>query len=71
MNFEQSIAYIEDYMVTHGPFDGLLGFSQVGTWELELFGGKIRKIAERHVSTNVITSVQSEVPDMIRGTPQD
>ncbi|KAK9231511.1 hypothetical protein WN943_021747 [Citrus x changshan-huyou] len=28
INFEQSIAYIEDYMVTHGPFDGLLGFSQ-------------------------------------------
>ncbi|KAH9751432.1 alpha/beta-Hydrolases superfamily protein [Citrus sinensis] len=27
MNFEQSIAYIEDYMVTHGPFDALLGFS--------------------------------------------
>ncbi|KAH9712806.1 alpha/beta-Hydrolases superfamily protein [Citrus sinensis] len=24
----ESIAYIEDYMVTHGPFDGLLGFSQ-------------------------------------------
>ncbi|XP_006428776.2 uncharacterized protein LOC18039093 isoform X1 [Citrus clementina] len=28
MNFEQSIAYIEDYMETHGPFDDLLGFSQ-------------------------------------------
>ncbi|KAH9664435.1 alpha/beta-Hydrolases superfamily protein [Citrus sinensis] len=25
----ESIAYIEDYMVTHGPFDGLLGFSQL------------------------------------------
>ncbi|KAK3211210.1 hypothetical protein Dsin_015916 [Dipteronia sinensis] len=28
INFEESIAYIEDYMVMHGPFDGLLGFSQ-------------------------------------------
>ena len=36
-----------------------------------LFGGKLRKIAERHVSTNEITSVQSEVPDMIRCTPHD
>ncbi|XWS44998.1 hypothetical protein CRYUN_Cryun15aG0098000 [Craigia yunnanensis] len=29
-NFEECIAYIEDYMVKHGPFDGLLGFSQGG-----------------------------------------
>ncbi|XP_047307022.1 uncharacterized hydrolase C22A12.06c-like [Impatiens glandulifera] len=27
-NFEECLAYIEDYMVNHGPFDGLLGFSQ-------------------------------------------
>ncbi|KAL5820037.1 hypothetical protein ACOSQ3_024005 [Xanthoceras sorbifolium] len=27
-NFEESIAYIGDYMEMHGPFDGLLGFSQ-------------------------------------------
>ncbi|XP_021274091.1 esterase C25G4.2-like [Herrania umbratica] len=30
LNFEECIAYIEDYMVKHGPFDGLLGFSQGG-----------------------------------------
>ena len=36
-----------------------------------MFGGKIKKIAERHVSTNGITLVQSEVPDMIRGTRHD
>ncbi|KAI8566385.1 hypothetical protein RHMOL_Rhmol02G0036600 [Rhododendron molle] len=29
-NFEETIAYIEDYMIKHGPFDGLLGFSQGG-----------------------------------------
>lgn len=28
VNFEESLAFIEDYMVKHGPFDGLLGFSQ-------------------------------------------
>lgn len=28
-NFDECLAYIEDYMVEHGPFDGLLGFSQV------------------------------------------
>ncbi|XP_057491896.1 uncharacterized protein LOC130777506 [Actinidia eriantha] len=27
-NFEECLAFIEDYMVKHGPFDGLLGFSQ-------------------------------------------
>ncbi|KAF8018506.1 hypothetical protein BT93_H3400 [Corymbia citriodora subsp. variegata] len=27
-NFEECIAYIEDFMVQNGPFDGLLGFSQ-------------------------------------------
>ncbi|KAI8566384.1 hypothetical protein RHMOL_Rhmol02G0036500 [Rhododendron molle] len=30
-NFEETIAYIEDYMIKHGPFDGILGFSQVGS----------------------------------------
>ncbi|KAL1196400.1 Rhodanese-like domain-containing protein 6 [Cardamine amara subsp. amara] len=28
MNFEECLAYIEDYMIKNGPFDGLLGFSQ-------------------------------------------
>ncbi|GAV67915.1 FSH1 domain-containing protein [Cephalotus follicularis] len=27
-HFEECIAYMEDYMIKHGPFDGLLGFSQ-------------------------------------------
>ncbi|KAF7141216.1 hypothetical protein RHSIM_Rhsim06G0075100 [Rhododendron simsii] len=27
-NFDECLAYIEDYMIEHGPFDGLLGFSQ-------------------------------------------
>lgn len=28
-NFEECLAYIEDYMVKNGPFDGFLGHSQV------------------------------------------
>ncbi|XP_043804581.1 esterase AGAP003155 isoform X2 [Manihot esculenta] len=27
-NFEECLAYIENYMIEHGPFDGFLGFSQ-------------------------------------------
>ncbi|XP_059624208.1 rhodanese-like domain-containing protein 6 isoform X1 [Cornus florida] len=27
-NFEECLAYLEDYMIKHGPFDGVLGFSQ-------------------------------------------
>ncbi|XP_077224684.1 dihydrofolate reductase-like [Tasmannia lanceolata] len=27
-NFEECLAYIEECMIKHGPFDGLLGFSQ-------------------------------------------
>uniref|UniRef100_A0A1J3E4P1 Serine hydrolase domain-containing protein n=1 Tax=Noccaea caerulescens TaxID=107243 RepID=A0A1J3E4P1_NOCCA len=27
-NFEECLAYVEDYMIKNGPFDGLLGFSQ-------------------------------------------
>lgn len=28
-NFDECLAYIEDLMIKHGPFDGLMGFSQV------------------------------------------
>lgn len=28
-NFDECLAYIEDFMIKHGPFDGLMGFSQV------------------------------------------
>ncbi|CAI9116196.1 OLC1v1017285C3 [Oldenlandia corymbosa var. corymbosa] len=27
-NFDECLAFVEDYMIQHGPFDGLLGFSQ-------------------------------------------
>lgn len=28
-NFDECLAYIEDFMIKQGPFDGLMGFSQV------------------------------------------
>lgn len=28
-NFDESIEYIQEFMIKHGPIDGLLGFSQV------------------------------------------
>ncbi|KAK8556718.1 hypothetical protein V6N13_064729 [Hibiscus sabdariffa] len=30
VHFEECVEYLEDYMIKHGPFDGLLGFSQGG-----------------------------------------
>ena len=30
VGFGDSLAFVSDYLTMHGPFDGLLGFSQVG-----------------------------------------
>ncbi|XP_061351309.1 uncharacterized protein LOC133312124 [Gastrolobium bilobum] len=51
-NFEECLAYIEDYMVKNGPFDGVLGFSQGAILAAALPGmqaqgvalGKVNKI---------------------------
>ncbi|XP_019445411.1 PREDICTED: esterase AGAP003155-like [Lupinus angustifolius] len=51
-NFEECVAYIEDYMLKNGPFDGFLGFSQGAMIEAALPGmqaqgvalGKVNKI---------------------------
>nr|GMC48252.1 rhodanese-like domain-containing protein 6 [Ipomoea batatas] len=37
-NFDECLEYIEDYMIKHGPFDGLLGFSQVSLVPAILMG---------------------------------
>ncbi|KAF7130781.1 hypothetical protein RHSIM_Rhsim10G0165600 [Rhododendron simsii] len=37
-NFEECVDYIEDFMVKHGPFDGLMGFSQGGILSAALPG---------------------------------
>ncbi|XP_054824148.1 uncharacterized protein LOC129322110 isoform X1 [Prosopis cineraria] len=49
MNFEECLAYIEDYMVKNGPFDGLLGFSQGATLSAALPGMQSQGVALRKV----------------------
>ncbi|KAJ4714520.1 Serine hydrolase FSH [Melia azedarach] len=44
-NFEECIAYIEDYMMMHGPFDGLLGFSQGAFISAALPGMQAERVA--------------------------
>ncbi|GFZ18580.1 alpha/beta-Hydrolases superfamily protein [Actinidia rufa] len=44
-NFEECLAYLEDYMIKHGPFDGLLGFSQGAILSAVLPGMQIEGVA--------------------------
>jgi len=44
-NFEESIAYIEDFMTKHGPFDGLMGFSQGAILSAALPGMQLDGVA--------------------------
>ncbi|KAJ0024847.1 hypothetical protein Pint_08423 [Pistacia integerrima] len=37
-NFDECLAYIEDFMIKHGPFDGLMGFSQGAILSAGLIG---------------------------------
>lgn len=44
-NFDKCLAYIEDYMIKHGPFDGLLGFSQGAILSAGLAGMQAKGVA--------------------------
>ncbi|PSS21488.1 Esterase [Actinidia chinensis var. chinensis] len=44
-NFEECLAYLEDYMIKHGPFDGLLGFSQGAILSAVLPGMQMEGVA--------------------------
>ncbi|CAK9156251.1 unnamed protein product, partial [Ilex paraguariensis] len=44
-NFEECLEFLEDYMMKHGPFDGLLGFSQGAILSSALPGMQIEKVA--------------------------
>lgn len=44
-NFEECLEYLEDYMVKHGPFDGLLGFSQGAGFSAVLPGMQLEGLA--------------------------
>lgn len=43
--YNESLAYIEDFMIKHGPFDGLLGFSQGGILAAALPGLQAKGLA--------------------------
>ncbi|XP_047962343.1 esterase AGAP003155-like [Salvia hispanica] len=45
VNFDECLAYIEDYMIKHGPFDGLLGFSQGAILSAALAGMQANGVA--------------------------
>ncbi|KAJ1399529.1 Serine hydrolase FSH [Sesbania bispinosa] len=49
-NFEECLAYIEDYIVRNGPFDGLLGFSQGAILAAALPGMQAQGVALGKVS---------------------
>ncbi|KAH6834027.1 dihydrofolate reductase [Perilla frutescens var. hirtella] len=44
-NFDECLAYIEDFMIKHGPFDGLLGFSQGAILSAGLAGMQANGVA--------------------------
>ncbi|GMN27311.1 hypothetical protein TIFTF001_041014 [Ficus carica] len=58
INFEEGLQYIEDFMVKNGPFDGLLGFSQVPTIKyLIIIGGakfKSPSVAEKAYASPIL-----------------
>ncbi|CAK9149009.1 unnamed protein product [Ilex paraguariensis] len=45
INFDECLAYIEDCMIKHGPFDGLLGFSQGAILSAALPGLQAKGVA--------------------------
>ncbi|KAM7515760.1 hypothetical protein LguiA_005343 [Lonicera macranthoides] len=48
-NFEECVEYLEEYMLKHGPFDGLLGFSQGAILSASLFGMQVEGVALKRV----------------------
>ncbi|KAK9743416.1 hypothetical protein RND81_03G237500 [Saponaria officinalis] len=48
-NFEKCLDYVEDYMIKHGPFDGLLGFSQGAYLSAALPGLQAQGVALKKV----------------------
>ncbi|MED6113454.1 hypothetical protein PIB30_070901 [Stylosanthes scabra] len=53
MNFEECLAYIEDFMVENGPFDGLLGFSQGAILAAALPGMQAQGVALGKVKNKI------------------
>ena len=52
-NFDECLQYIEDYMIKHGPFDGLLGFSQGA-----ILSGALPGLQEKGVALTKVPKVK-------------
>ncbi|XP_028757328.1 esterase AGAP003155-like isoform X2 [Neltuma alba] len=52
-NFDECLKYIEDFMIEHGPFDGLLGFSQGA-----ILSGGLPGLQEKGVALNKVSKVK-------------
>ncbi|KAL0908622.1 hypothetical protein M5K25_023126 [Dendrobium thyrsiflorum] len=48
-NFDECLSYIEDLMIKHGPFDGLMGFSQGAALSAALPGLQAKGLALKSV----------------------
>ncbi|KAM7519714.1 hypothetical protein LguiB_018676 [Lonicera macranthoides] len=48
-NFEECVEYLEEYMLKHGPFDGLLGFSPGAVLLAALLGMQVEGVALKRV----------------------
>nr|KJB48880.1 hypothetical protein B456_008G091700 [Gossypium raimondii] len=62
-NFEECLAFIEDNMMKSGPFDGFLGFSQVGTFICCIAWNAERRISPYQGSKNQVSdnNIRSQV----------
>ncbi|KAF3320715.1 hypothetical protein FCM35_KLT14849 [Carex littledalei] len=67
-NFDECLAYIEDLMIKHGPFDGLMGFSQGSILSAALPGLQLRGLALTKVpkikSVMIISGAQFRKPEL-------
>ncbi|KAI0494802.1 hypothetical protein KFK09_024945 [Dendrobium nobile] len=63
-NFDECLAYIEDLMIKHGPFDGLIGFSQGAALSAALPGLQAKGLALKSVPKvkNVVVIGGGKIP---------
>ncbi|KAH0451876.1 hypothetical protein IEQ34_019175 [Dendrobium chrysotoxum] len=63
-NFDECLAYIEDLMIKHGPFDGLMGFSQGAALSAALPGLQAKGLALKNVPQvkNVVIIGGGKIP---------
>ncbi|XP_020585135.1 esterase AGAP003155-like [Phalaenopsis equestris] len=67
INFDECLAYIEDLMIKHGPFDGLMGFSQGAALSAALPGLQAKGFALKRVPQvkNVVIIGGAKLPSPV------